>query len=71
MGVYAFSPAVLDVVKPDEYLDVPSLVLRLLADGQTVCSMPFRGHWLDIGRHDDFALAQDEFAEHREEFLGE
>ena len=70
MGVYAFSPGVLDLLVPDEYLDIPALVLRLMAKGQTVRSAPFRGYWLDIGRHDDFALAQAEFAEHREEFLG-
>lgn len=71
MGVYAFSPAVLDFISRDERLDVPDLFLRLLAGGQTVRSAPFRGRWLDIGRHDDFALAQEEFAEHREEFWSE
>jgi NDP-sugar pyrophosphorylase family protein len=30
----------------------------------------FAGFWLDIGRYDDFALAQEEFVTHREDFLG-
>jgi NDP-sugar pyrophosphorylase family protein len=71
MGVYAFSPPVLALIQRDEYLDVPDLILRLLADGRTVRSALFHGYWLDIGRHDDFALAQQEFAEHREDYLGE
>jgi NDP-sugar pyrophosphorylase family protein len=71
MGVYAFSPGVLAHIAPGEYLDFPDLVLRLLSAGAFVRSVPFGGYWLDIGRHDDFARAQEEFAKRRTEFLGE
>lgn len=71
MGVYAFSPSVLDYVHSGETLDFPELVVRLLQAGEHVRSVPFEGYWLDIGRHDDYELAQAEFSAHRAEFLGQ
>lgn len=71
MGVYAFSPEALDLIEAGERLDFPDLVLRMLDVGLTVRSEKFDGYWLDIGRVDDFARAQDEFADHRSDFLCE
>lgn len=70
MGVYAFSPAVLEFIPAGQRLDFPELVLRLIAAGREVRSVPYTGYWLDIGRHDDLARAQEEFAARRDEFLG-
>jgi len=69
MGVNALSPPVLSAIRPGERLDMPDLLLRLVAAGAFVRSVPFDGRWLDIGRHDDFADAQQEFADHRREYL--
>lgn len=69
MGVYAFSPEVLDYIPRGERLDFPELVLRLLAAGKVVRSVPYEGFWLDIGRHEDLARAQQEFAHRKNEFL--
>jgi NDP-sugar pyrophosphorylase family protein len=69
MGVSALSPEALEVITPGERLDVPEFMLRLVDAGQSVRSSLFDGYWLDIGRHDDFALAQAEFGAHAEEFL--
>lgn len=71
MGVYAFSPEALTLITPGERLDFPDLVLRLLTAGRQVRSVPFAGYWLDIGRHDDLARAQEELEAHRADFLGE
>jgi len=71
MGVYAFSPAALAHIERGGRLDFPDLILRLLAAGERVRSVPFDGYWLDIGRHDDFARAQEEFQAMRAEFLPE
>jgi len=71
MGVYAFSPSVLELVSPGERLDFPDLVARMLEAQRTVRSVPFDGYWLDIGRHDDFAQAQRDFEDRRADFLGE
>jgi NDP-sugar pyrophosphorylase family protein len=69
MGVYIFEPPVLKFIEPGQRLDLPELVLRLKARGERVNIYPFDGYWLDIGRHDDYALAIEEFARHRADFL--
>jgi len=58
MGVYVYEPEVLSRVSPGEYLDFPDLVLRLLAEGQRVSAYVSDCLWLDIGRPDDYARAQ-------------
>jgi NDP-mannose synthase len=70
MGINALSPQVLKRLQPGERLDMPDLLLQLIDAGEVVRAVPFEGRWLDIGRHDDFAAAQDEFAAHRDDFLG-
>ena len=68
MGIYVYEPRVLKFIEPGAYLDFPTLVLRLMAAGEKVATHPFAGYWLDIGRHDDYAEAQEQFAAHRHEF---
>jgi len=70
MGVYilqreAIRPHVTNV----DYLDMPNLLLKIKSNnGCVVC---FRDNciWLDIGRPDDFALAQKMFEQDRDTFL--
>ncbi|HEX9951953.1 MAG TPA: sugar phosphate nucleotidyltransferase [Rubricoccaceae bacterium] len=69
MGMYLMEPRVLDLVAPNEYLDFPDLVLRLLATGERVSSYMSGALWLDIGRHDDYERAVELFEEHRDSFL--
>jgi len=33
----------------------------LLREGQQVSYLPHNGYWLDIGRHDDYAQAAEQF----------
>jgi NDP-sugar pyrophosphorylase family protein len=70
MGVNAFSPEVLGHIAEGERLDVPDLMLRLMAAGSRVRGALFEGYWLDVGRHDDFTRAAEEFKAHESEFLG-
>ena len=42
MGVYVLEPAALDYIEPGTYLDLPDLVLRLLAEGRQVGLVPLR-----------------------------
>ena len=69
MGVYVFEPEVLEFIDKPNYLDFPDLVKRLLAAGKLVCYYPFSGYWLDIGRYEDYHLANQEFDEKKSEFL--
>jgi NDP-sugar pyrophosphorylase family protein len=68
MGIYVYEPRVLKHIEPGKYFDFPDLVLRLLDRGEKVCAYPSRCLWLDIGRPDDYARAQELFAEKRERF---
>jgi NDP-mannose synthase len=65
MGIYCFSPRVLEHIEEGETLDFPDLVLKLIAAGEVVRASPTDGYWLDIGRHDDYEAAQAEFEELR------
>jgi NDP-mannose synthase len=71
MGVYILQrEAVRRHVTEVDYLDMPNLLLKIKnSDGRVIC---FRDDciWLDIGRPDDFALAQKMFEEDRQAFVG-
>jgi NDP-mannose synthase len=69
MGVYCFSPEVVQLIEPGIRLDFPDLILRLLGRGHTVRAWPSTDYWLDIGRHDDYELALDEFDRMRSRLL--
>lgn len=70
MGVNAISPVALQHIPEERPFDIPELMRALVDAGEYVRVVPFDGYWLDIGRHDDFATAQEEFALHRDVFLG-
>ena len=61
MGIYAFSPRVREYMAPEERLDFPDLIRRLLDAGEIVRAFRSDCYWLDIGRHDDYEQALDEF----------
>lgn len=61
MGIYVFEPQVLSYIRKNIYLDFPDLIKLLIHDKQQVKYYHFKGSWLDIGRHDDYAKANEEF----------
>ena len=69
MGVYCFAPRALTHIQPGERLDFPDLILRLIAAGETVREWTSDDYWLDIGRHDDYEQAQDEFEAVRDRLI--
>jgi NDP-sugar pyrophosphorylase family protein len=69
MGIYIFEPAILNYIPLGQHLDLPELVLKLLKEEQRVNVFNFDGSWLDIGRHDDYERAIEEFARHPQDFL--
>jgi NDP-sugar pyrophosphorylase family protein len=68
MGAYAMSPSALTII-PDGAYDMPQLVLDLLAAARPVASRRHNGFWLDIGRVDDYAKANEIFAADPRAFL--
>ena len=69
MGVYVYEPRVLDYMRPNKYLDFPTLVQQLIDSGEHVVGYSSDDVWLDIGRHEDYALAQEEFSKAENAFL--
>jgi NDP-sugar pyrophosphorylase family protein len=67
MGIYMFEPEILSFIEPNKYLDFPDLIQTLMKDNRKVMAFPFDGYWLDIGRHDDYVRAQEEFETLKEE----
>jgi NDP-sugar pyrophosphorylase family protein len=61
MGIYVYEPHVMSHIMKDEYLDFPDLVLRLLNHGEKVVGFHSDDFWLDIGRREDYEIAQQEY----------
>jgi NDP-sugar pyrophosphorylase family protein len=71
MGVYVLNAARLrNVIERDTYLDMPDLLQRLMAEGGDVRCFRSDCFWLDIGRPDDFARAQELYEKDPQAFLG-
>jgi len=69
MGIYAMTREALRFVPEGEPFGFDQLMHAMLAARAPIHTYPFRGHWLDIGRSDDFADAQREFEENRDRYL--
>lgn len=57
-GVYVLSPSSLNYLQSNQYCDMPTLFTRLKDDSCKTIVYPMHESWLDVGRHDDFELAQ-------------
>lgn len=69
MGIYIFETRVLSYIKPNEKLDFPDLVKKLLENNERVIGYSSNDYWLDIGRHDDYQKAINEFEKNKKKFL--
>jgi NDP-mannose synthase len=68
MGVYVYEPRVLRYITPGDRLDFPDLIGRLLDEGEQVIGYSSSDYWRDIGRREDYELAQEEYESRRCEF---
>lgn len=69
MGVNIIGRNALKLITPGQYLDMPDLVLKTHRAGGAVKCYRQNCRWLDIGRMDDYAQAQDEFSQNETAFL--
>ena len=53
-GIYALEPSALDVLKPGERCDMPTLFARLQEKAMRTIVYPMHEAWVDFGRPDDF-----------------
>jgi NDP-sugar pyrophosphorylase family protein len=70
MGVYILDPAAWDFLAPGEPRPMPGLLEAMRHAGRAVHCFRQPCYWLDIGRHDDYATANEVFVARRDEFLG-
>lgn len=57
-GIYVLAPQVVYGLAAEQRLDMPDLLKSQIAEGRSVRMFPVHEYWLDIGRMNDFELAQ-------------
>lgn len=63
MGIYCMSRQVVERLPRGEPYGFDTLMLDGLTNGTRIRIRPFQGYWLDIGRPDDYAYADEHFEE--------
>jgi NDP-sugar pyrophosphorylase family protein len=59
-GIYLLEPEVCDLIPLGQRFDMTQLIERLIDAGKVVVSFPIMEYWLDVGRHEDYAKAQED-----------
>lgn len=57
-GIYVLDPEIIKKVKRNTVLDMPTLLRKELACGNSVNTFPIFEYWIDIGRREDYEQAQ-------------
>jgi NDP-sugar pyrophosphorylase family protein len=70
MGVYILDPFAWDFLMPGRPLPMPDLLESMRKHGHDIHCYRQECYWLDIGRHDDYATANEIFDARRGAFLG-
>jgi NDP-sugar pyrophosphorylase family protein len=69
MGIYALSPDAWKQIRPNEFLNMPTLLQNISGtNGQVICIM-HEGYWQDIGRVEDYVVASEDFTKTPDRFL--
>ena len=71
MGVYMCSRRVKDFVQPNQVYGFDNLMTDLIKLNERVKVVRHKGYWLDIGRHDDYEQAINEFDSMRSKFIND
>jgi len=66
-GIYILKPALFDIIPPDTYYGIDTLIKDLLARGMKVGKYLMHEYWLDIGRVEDYHTAQEAYKQHFKE----
>lgn len=57
-GIYVVNPELLAAIPHNTYIGMPTILLEAMTNGHKINVYPIYENWLDIGRDDDFKLAQ-------------
>ncbi len=63
-GIYFMKPAVLDLIPDDTYFGIDSLIAKMLSEGRAVTRYVIEEYWLDIGRAEDYSVAEEAYQTH-------
>ena len=63
MGIYCINKRVIDRLAKGSSYGFDELMIDGIARGDYISIQPFDGFWLDIGRPDDYAYADEHFSE--------
>ena len=63
MGIYSINRRVIETLTPAAPYGFDDLMLDGIRAGRQIVVHPFDGFWLDIGRPDDYARADEDFAQ--------
>ena len=69
MGIYLMEPEILQYINKEKKLDIPELVLKLISDNKKVIGYPTDEYWLDMGKHEDYNKAIEDFEKNRHLFV--
>lgn len=60
-GIYLFKKSVLEFIPEKKFFNATDLMEVLLSKGRVLRTYPIRGYWLDIGNHEDYNKALNDF----------
>lgn len=60
-GIYVMKPGIFEHIPENEPYGMDQLIMKLLAAKEPVTKYEIKDYWLDIGRVDDYELAQEDF----------
>jgi NDP-sugar pyrophosphorylase family protein len=69
MGIYVFTPQVLNYIPKSTRVDFPELLERLMSHEKKIVGFESNDYWMDIGRPDDYDKANEDFPAMEREFL--
>lgn len=59
-GIYLIKKSLLKMIPQDTFYDITDLMDKVLEMNLKLITYPINGYWLDIGKHEDFAKAQED-----------
>ncbi|MBF0208202.1 MAG: NTP transferase domain-containing protein [Oligoflexia bacterium] len=69
MGIYVMHRRIIESIPHNQRMEMPELILKLKKEGRQIGCYYNDHYWLDIGRMEDYEIANNIFQGKREEFL--
>ena len=63
-GIYFMRPAILELIPDDTYFGIDTLIEKMLAEGRPITRYVIEEYWLDIGRVEDYSVAEEAYKTH-------